>query len=144
MAQQSALHETQFTDIQWKKEDFENRQCRNKLRILGIQEGAEGQEPRAFIVKIFRAAFPDLVGWDWEKEVQRVYRFPLYLKKQQMAEEATVNHPHPRAIIVYFGNSLLRKAVFEKACLIQKLTARVLLFLLALISVIAQWKDVGV
>ncbi|KAJ1108726.1 hypothetical protein NDU88_006096 [Pleurodeles waltl] len=70
MAQQSALKETQLTDIQWKIEDFENRQRRNNLRILGIQEGVEGQDARAFIVKIFRAAFPDLGGWDWEKEIQ--------------------------------------------------------------------------
>ncbi|KAJ1179777.1 hypothetical protein NDU88_005011 [Pleurodeles waltl] len=81
MAQQSALNKTQLTDIQWKIEDFENRQRRNNLRILGIQEGMEGKDPRAFIVKIFRAAFPDLDGWDWEKEIQRAHRFPLYLKQ---------------------------------------------------------------
>ncbi|KAJ1190705.1 hypothetical protein NDU88_000027 [Pleurodeles waltl] len=115
MAQQSALHETQLTDIQWKIKDIENQQRRNNLRILGIEEGVEGQDPRAFIVKIFRATFTDLDGWDWEKEIQRAHRFALYLKQQRMAEEASVNRRHARAIIVYFGNYVLRQAVFERA-----------------------------
>ncbi|KAJ1163269.1 hypothetical protein NDU88_003730 [Pleurodeles waltl] len=69
VAQQSAMHDTQLIDIQWKIEDFENRQRCNNLHIFGIQEGAEGRDPRAFIVGIFSAAFPDLAGWDWEKEI---------------------------------------------------------------------------
>ncbi|KAJ1100628.1 hypothetical protein NDU88_005709 [Pleurodeles waltl] len=42
VAHQAAMHDTQLPDIQWKIEDFENRQRRNNLRILGTQEGAEG------------------------------------------------------------------------------------------------------
>ncbi|KAJ1199308.1 hypothetical protein NDU88_003145 [Pleurodeles waltl] len=38
VVQQTAIHDTHLSDIQWKIEDFENRQCRNNLRLLGIQE----------------------------------------------------------------------------------------------------------
>ncbi|KAJ1089508.1 hypothetical protein NDU88_002659 [Pleurodeles waltl] len=34
VVQQSTMHESQLTDIQWKLEDFENWQRRNNLRIL--------------------------------------------------------------------------------------------------------------
>ncbi|KAJ1109412.1 hypothetical protein NDU88_006773 [Pleurodeles waltl] len=39
VTKQAAMHETQLSDIQWKVEDFENRQRRNNLRLIGIQEG---------------------------------------------------------------------------------------------------------
>ncbi|KAJ1156797.1 hypothetical protein NDU88_009514 [Pleurodeles waltl] len=39
VTKQAAMHETQLSDIQWKVEDFENRQRRNNLRSIGIQEG---------------------------------------------------------------------------------------------------------
>ncbi|KAJ1082343.1 hypothetical protein NDU88_002511 [Pleurodeles waltl] len=39
VVQQTVMRDTQLSDIQWKIEDFENRQPRNNLRILGIQEG---------------------------------------------------------------------------------------------------------
>ncbi|KAJ1201504.1 hypothetical protein NDU88_005313 [Pleurodeles waltl] len=45
VVQQAAMHDTQLSDIKWKIEDFENWQCRNNLHVLGIQEGAEGQDP---------------------------------------------------------------------------------------------------
>ncbi|KAJ1153152.1 hypothetical protein NDU88_005914 [Pleurodeles waltl] len=51
VVQQSTMHESQLTDIQWKLEDFENQQRHNNLCILGTQEGAEGQDTGAFIVK---------------------------------------------------------------------------------------------
>ncbi|KAJ1179542.1 hypothetical protein NDU88_004776 [Pleurodeles waltl] len=38
VTKQAAMHETQLSDIQWKVEDFENRQRRNNLRLIGIQE----------------------------------------------------------------------------------------------------------
>ncbi|KAJ1161618.1 hypothetical protein NDU88_002102 [Pleurodeles waltl] len=72
----------QISDIQWKLEDAENRQRRNNLRILGIAEDLEGQDTRAFIVSLFKKASPDLIGWDWEKEIQRAHRFPLMRKKK--------------------------------------------------------------
>ncbi|KAJ1140407.1 hypothetical protein NDU88_006760 [Pleurodeles waltl] len=65
----------QISDIQWKLEDAENRQRRNNLRILGIAEDLEGQDTRAYIASLFKKAFPDLNGWDWEKEIQRAHRF---------------------------------------------------------------------
>ncbi|KAJ1099381.1 hypothetical protein NDU88_004482 [Pleurodeles waltl] len=40
VTKQAAMHETQLSDIQWKVEEFENRQRRNNLRLIGIQEGA--------------------------------------------------------------------------------------------------------
>ncbi|XP_078509799.1 olfactory receptor 6N2-like [Lissotriton helveticus] len=33
-------------DLQWKIEDFENRQRRNNVRLLGLEEVLEGQDPR--------------------------------------------------------------------------------------------------
>ncbi|KAJ1181347.1 hypothetical protein NDU88_006555 [Pleurodeles waltl] len=39
VSKQAAMHESQLSDIQWKVEDFENRQRRNNLRLIGIQEG---------------------------------------------------------------------------------------------------------
>ncbi|KAJ1159679.1 hypothetical protein NDU88_000184 [Pleurodeles waltl] len=41
VTKQAAMHESQLSDIQWKVEDFENRQRRNNLRLMGIQEGCE-------------------------------------------------------------------------------------------------------
>ncbi|KAJ1082344.1 hypothetical protein NDU88_002512 [Pleurodeles waltl] len=38
VTKQAAMHEIQLSDIQWKVEDFENRQRRNNLRLIGIQE----------------------------------------------------------------------------------------------------------
>ncbi|KAJ1099861.1 hypothetical protein NDU88_004956 [Pleurodeles waltl] len=62
----------------------ENRQRRNNLRILGIAEDLEGQDTRAYIASLFKRAFPDLIGWDWEKEIQRAHRSPLMRKKQAL------------------------------------------------------------
>ncbi|KAJ1195496.1 hypothetical protein NDU88_004776 [Pleurodeles waltl] len=108
------MHDTQLIDIQWKIEDFENRQRRNNLRILGVQEGIEGQDARVYIIRLFKAAFPEQAGWDWEKEIQRAHRFPLYLKKQMTTGGAGSSLQQPRALIVYFGNYLLRQIVYEK------------------------------
>ncbi|KAJ1124243.1 hypothetical protein NDU88_002704 [Pleurodeles waltl] len=88
VAQQSTRHESQLTDMQWKMEDFENQQLRNNLHILGIQEGAECQYARTFIIKVFKTAFPELISWDLEKEIQRAHRFPMHLKKQRLAGDA--------------------------------------------------------
>ncbi|KAJ1136209.1 hypothetical protein NDU88_002626 [Pleurodeles waltl] len=64
VTKQAAMHETQLSDIQWKVEDFENRQRRNNLRLIGIQEGVEGQDSRAFIIRLLKAAFPEQTGWE--------------------------------------------------------------------------------
>ncbi|KAJ1081112.1 hypothetical protein NDU88_001296 [Pleurodeles waltl] len=37
VTKQAAMHESQLSDIQWKVEDFENRQRRNNLRLIGIR-----------------------------------------------------------------------------------------------------------
>ncbi|KAJ1114594.1 hypothetical protein NDU88_002829 [Pleurodeles waltl] len=42
----------QLTDVMWKLEDFKNRQRRNNLRFLRIEEGAEGNDFRAFMIKL--------------------------------------------------------------------------------------------
>ncbi|KAJ1153335.1 hypothetical protein NDU88_006096 [Pleurodeles waltl] len=59
VTKQAAMHETQLSDIQWKVEDFENRQHRNNLRLIGIQEdqqlgkwGMESQLWRFFITPL--------------------------------------------------------------------------------------------
>ncbi|KAJ1116732.1 hypothetical protein NDU88_004938 [Pleurodeles waltl] len=109
------MHESQLSDIQWKVEDFENRQRRNNLRLMGIQEGVEGQDSRAFIIRLLKAALPEQTGWDWEKEIQRAHQFPLRLRSQQLTGASGTAQQQPRAFIVYFGNYLLHQIVFEKA-----------------------------
>ncbi|KAJ1105021.1 hypothetical protein NDU88_002429 [Pleurodeles waltl] len=59
VTKQAAMHETQLSDIQWKVEDFENRQRRNNLRLIGIQKdqqlgkwGIESQLWRFFITPL--------------------------------------------------------------------------------------------
>ncbi|KAJ1172835.1 hypothetical protein NDU88_004677 [Pleurodeles waltl] len=42
LKEQNTMRDEQLTDVMWKLEDFENRQRRNNLRILGIPEGLEG------------------------------------------------------------------------------------------------------
>ncbi|KAJ1200482.1 hypothetical protein NDU88_004306 [Pleurodeles waltl] len=92
----------QISDIQWKLEDVENRQRRNNLRIWGIAEDLEGQDTRAYIASLFKKAFPDPIGWYWEKEIQRAHRLPLMRKKQALTPTGR-DQSYPRAIIVYFG-----------------------------------------
>ncbi|KAJ1150243.1 hypothetical protein NDU88_003038 [Pleurodeles waltl] len=115
LSKQAAMLESQLSDIQWKVEDFENRQRRNNLRLIGIQEGVEGQDSRAFIIRLLKAALPEQTGWYWEKEIQRAHRFPLRLRSQQLTGASGTAQQQPRAFIVYFGNYLLRQIVFEKA-----------------------------
>ncbi|KAJ1191125.1 hypothetical protein NDU88_000441 [Pleurodeles waltl] len=98
---QTTTQGQQISDIQWKLEDAENRQRRNNLRILGIAEDLERQDTRAYIASLFKQAFPDLNGWDWEKEIQRAHRFPL-MKKKQALTATNRDQSYPRAIIVYF------------------------------------------
>ncbi|KAJ1148754.1 hypothetical protein NDU88_001580 [Pleurodeles waltl] len=74
---QTATHDGQLTDIMWKLEDQENRQRRNNLRFLGIKEKVEGNNIRAYMIKMLQDAFPELANWDWESEVQRVHRYPV-------------------------------------------------------------------
>ncbi|KAJ1209232.1 hypothetical protein NDU88_004610 [Pleurodeles waltl] len=76
LKEQSAARDGQLTDVMWKMEDLENRQRRNNLRFLGIPEGLEGSNIQAYMVNLLRGAFPELGNWDWENELQRVYRFP--------------------------------------------------------------------
>ncbi|KAJ1174388.1 hypothetical protein NDU88_006210 [Pleurodeles waltl] len=102
-----------ISDIQLKLEDAENRQRRNNLRDQGIAEGLEGQDTRAYVASLFKKAFPDLIEWNWEIEIQRAHRFPLMRKKQTL--DTSREQIYPQAIIVYFGNFLLRQVVFERA-----------------------------
>ncbi|KAJ1170610.1 hypothetical protein NDU88_002483 [Pleurodeles waltl] len=47
LKEQSEIHGSQLTDIMWKLVDYENRQRRNNLRFLGIEEGLDGNDIRA-------------------------------------------------------------------------------------------------
>ncbi|KAJ1205279.1 hypothetical protein NDU88_000714 [Pleurodeles waltl] len=58
VTKQAAMHETQLSDIQWKVEDFENRQRRNNLRLIGIQEGIELASLESQIVGLARNNAP--------------------------------------------------------------------------------------
>ncbi|KAJ1119480.1 hypothetical protein NDU88_007665 [Pleurodeles waltl] len=64
-AAQMGAQGQQILDIQWKLEDAENRQRQNNLRVLGITEGLEGQDTRAYVVSLFKKAFPDLLYWNF-------------------------------------------------------------------------------
>ncbi|KAJ1174376.1 hypothetical protein NDU88_006198 [Pleurodeles waltl] len=52
LREQTTAHNGQLTDIMWKLEDKENRQTRNNLHFLGIEEGAEGNNIRAYMIKM--------------------------------------------------------------------------------------------
>ncbi|KAJ1084182.1 hypothetical protein NDU88_004334 [Pleurodeles waltl] len=73
VVKQAAMQELQLSDIHWKLEDADNHQRHNNLRILGIKEGLEGQDARAYIVSLFKKAFPDFAGWNWDMEIQRAH-----------------------------------------------------------------------
>ncbi|KAJ1164286.1 hypothetical protein NDU88_004731 [Pleurodeles waltl] len=111
LKEQVGTQRGQLTDIMWKLEDYENRQRRNNLRFLGIEEGVEGNDIRVFMIKLLRNAFPELTKWDLEAEIQRVHRFPL---ARRMGEHNS-RLKHPRAILGFCGNYLLRQAIYEKA-----------------------------
>lgn len=100
---------SQIKDIQRKLEEFENRQRRNKLRVLGVPEGVEGSDTRAYIIDLFKSAFPEMSDWNWAAEVQRAHRTPFKPTMQ------TKEGDKPRAILVFFGNFLLRQAISDKA-----------------------------
>ncbi|KAJ1117755.1 hypothetical protein NDU88_005952 [Pleurodeles waltl] len=109
--EQLESHRGQLTDITWKLEDQENQQRRNNLRFLGIEEGVEDNNVRAYMIKTLRGAFPELTNWDWEIEIQRTHRFPRVRREGGLKVESK----YPRAILFFFGNHLLRQAIFEKA-----------------------------
>ncbi|KAJ1213699.1 hypothetical protein NDU88_001331 [Pleurodeles waltl] len=57
LREQCVTQDGQLTDIMWKLEDYENRQKRNNLRFLGIDEVLEGSDIRAYMIKLLRGAF---------------------------------------------------------------------------------------
>ncbi|KAJ1099370.1 hypothetical protein NDU88_004472 [Pleurodeles waltl] len=75
LKEQCVIQDVQLTDLMWKLEDHENQQRRNNVHFLGINEGVEGSDIQAYMIKLLREAYPELV--DWETEVQRVHRFPV-------------------------------------------------------------------
>ncbi|XP_078496642.1 asparagine synthetase domain-containing protein 1-like [Lissotriton helveticus] len=97
-------------DLMTKVEDLENRGRRNNLRFLGIAEGVEGSDPKGYIINLLKSSMPELQTWELEREVQRAHRFPLTLPKQSPKE-----NQYPRAILVCFGNFLLREAIYDLA-----------------------------
>ncbi|KAJ1109393.1 hypothetical protein NDU88_006754 [Pleurodeles waltl] len=54
LREQCVMQDGQLTDIMWKLEDYENQQRRNNLRFLGIDEGLEGSDIRAYMIKLLR------------------------------------------------------------------------------------------
>ncbi|XP_078540844.1 embryonic protein UVS.2-like [Lissotriton helveticus] len=57
------MQDSQIMFMQAKIEDLENRQRRQTLRVFSIPEGREGSDSRAFIVRLFQKALPDLADW---------------------------------------------------------------------------------
>lgn len=102
--------ESTIKDMMWKMEEAENRQRRNNMRLLGIPENSEGTDIRKFTIDLLNNSLPELTHWDWEKEVQRVHRFPLNPAKRRLNDQQ-----YTRAILIFFGNFLLRQSVFELA-----------------------------
>ncbi|KAJ1185856.1 hypothetical protein NDU88_002643 [Pleurodeles waltl] len=86
---------------------------------MGIPEGAEGTDPRGFIVALFKEAFPDLNQWEWEREVQRVHRFPFNIRAKSSAGDIK-----PRAMLISLLNFQARQAVYDHARPDRKRTAR--------------------
>ncbi|KAJ1152225.1 hypothetical protein NDU88_005002 [Pleurodeles waltl] len=97
LKEQSEIHGSQLTDIMWKLEDYENRQKRNNLRCLGIEEGVEGNDIRAYMIKTLRDAFPELTKWDCETEIQRVHSFPIIRREGGRNAESK----YPRTLLVF-------------------------------------------
>ncbi|KAJ1121208.1 hypothetical protein NDU88_009329 [Pleurodeles waltl] len=71
LREQCVTQDGQLTDVMWKLEDYENPQRRNNLRFLGINEGLEGSDIRAYRINLLRRAFPELANWNWETEGAR-------------------------------------------------------------------------
>lgn len=111
--QQGESNTACMMDLMTKIEEQENRQRRNNLRLLGIPEGKEGDDPRLFIVKLLKDSFPDHPGWDWDHEVQRAHRFPFHQKRQHSGGNSSGGQP--RVFLVYFGNFLLRQMIYDQA-----------------------------
>ncbi|KAJ1192859.1 hypothetical protein NDU88_002165 [Pleurodeles waltl] len=66
LKEQNTMRDEQLTDVMWKLEDFENRQRRNNLRILGIPEGLEGSNIRTYMITFLRD--PDLLE-EWRTQI---------------------------------------------------------------------------
>ncbi|KAJ1206562.1 hypothetical protein NDU88_001965 [Pleurodeles waltl] len=123
---QHGSQKSQKTDVMWKAEEFENWQQRNNLHFLRTAEGAEGNNIRSFMLTLLKGAFPELTQWDWDSELQWVHLFPITIKKQQVT-----NVEKPRAILVNFGNFLLRKLYFRKHLPMPEESLMVILFCLS-------------
>ncbi|KAJ1141894.1 hypothetical protein NDU88_008222 [Pleurodeles waltl] len=54
LREQCVTQDGQMTGIMWKLKDHENQQRRNNLRFLGINEGAEGSNIWAHMIKLLR------------------------------------------------------------------------------------------
>ncbi|XP_078533690.1 uncharacterized protein LOC144819833 [Lissotriton helveticus] len=107
--EQVDAHDAELKDVRWKLEEMENRMRRNNLRVLGVPEKIEGENVRMFVIQLFKDTLPELSTWNWELEVQRAHRTPFTLRATKEQSK------YPRAILVYFGNFLLRQAIAEKA-----------------------------
>ncbi|KAJ1162258.1 hypothetical protein NDU88_002726 [Pleurodeles waltl] len=57
LREQCVAQDLQLTDIMWKLEEHENWQRRNNLRFLGNNEGVEGSDIRAYMIKLLPGPF---------------------------------------------------------------------------------------
>lgn len=51
--------QTKVKALEYRAEDMENRNQRNNLRIVGLPEGAEGNNPKCFVEDMLRNLLPD-------------------------------------------------------------------------------------
>ncbi|KAJ1125973.1 hypothetical protein NDU88_004386 [Pleurodeles waltl] len=73
LREQCVTQDGQLTDIMWKLEDLEDRQRRNNLRFLGINEGLERNDIRSYMIKLLRGPFRS-----WATGTAKL-RFSMYI-----------------------------------------------------------------
>ncbi|KAJ1142595.1 hypothetical protein NDU88_008909 [Pleurodeles waltl] len=95
VTKQAAMHETQLSDIQWKVEDFENRQRRNNLRLIGIQEDQD----------IIKAQIRRQECYEFSERVGKVL---AYKTRQKAARSAILAFKDRLGQIVYGDMSVLQ------------------------------------
>ncbi|KAJ1205925.1 hypothetical protein NDU88_001345 [Pleurodeles waltl] len=95
VTKQAAMHETQLSDIQWKVEDFENRQRRNNLRLIGIQEDQD----------IIKAQIRRQECYEFSERVGKVL---AYKTRQKAARSAILAIKDRLGQIVYGDTSVLQ------------------------------------
>ncbi|KAJ1129736.1 hypothetical protein NDU88_008102 [Pleurodeles waltl] len=110
VTKQAAMHETQLSDIQWKVEDFENRQRRNNLRLIGIQEDKMAVM-KAKIIQLYldqdiiKAQIRTQECYEFSERVGKVL---AYKTRQKAARSAILAIKDRLGQIVYGDTSVLQ------------------------------------